>query len=163
MADLPRGTVIFLFTDIEGSTRLAARLRARYAEVLAEHHRVLRVAIGEHGGRVVGTEGDAFFVAFGRARDADRRSGGGATWLTSARWPETAHVRVRRGLHTGEATVRDEGYIGLDVHRAARICSAAAPQRRAARDPHRARRGRQDPSGVGGRAGDPGRRPRRRA
>jgi predicted ATPase/class 3 adenylate cyclase len=124
MAALPRGTVTFLFTDIEGSTRLLTRLRGRYAELLAGHQRVLRAAFEEHGGREVHTEGDAFFVAFGRATDAVAAAVAGQRALASERWPEGVDVRVRMGVHTGEATVSQDDYVGLDVHRAARICSA---------------------------------------
>jgi predicted ATPase/class 3 adenylate cyclase len=124
MAELPSGTVTFLFTDIEGSTRLLTRLGDRYAEVLAEHQRVLRAAFDEHGGREVHTEGDAFFVAFWRASDAVAAAVSAQRSLVCRRWPEGVDVRVRMGLHTGEAEVRLDDYVGLDVHRAARICSA---------------------------------------
>jgi predicted ATPase/class 3 adenylate cyclase len=123
MADLPSGTVTFLFTDVEGSTRLLRRLRGRYAEVLGEHHRLLRAAFVEHGGREVHTEGDAFFVAFARASDAVAAAVDAQRALGSQRWPEGADVRVRMGVHSGEAEVRMGDYVGLDVHRAARICS----------------------------------------
>jgi class 3 adenylate cyclase len=124
MAELPSGTVTFLFTDIEGSTRLLRRLRGRYAEVLGEHHRLLRAVFAEHGGREVHTEGDAFFVAFARASDAVAAAVEAQRALGSQRWPEGADVRVRMGVHSGEAEVRMDDYVGLDVHRAARICSA---------------------------------------
>jgi predicted ATPase/class 3 adenylate cyclase len=124
MAELPSGTVTFLFTDIEGSTRLLTRLRGRYAEVLAEHQRVLRAAFNEHDGREVHTEGDAFFVAFARASDAIAAAVSAQRSLASQRWPEGVDVRVRIGVHTGEAEVRQDDYVGLDVHRAARICAA---------------------------------------
>jgi len=118
MSDLPSGTVTFLFTDIEGSTRLLQELGDGYAEALAEHRRLLREAFERHGGVEVDTQGDAFFVAFARARDA----------LAAAEEAQRALVgeplRVRMGVHTGEPLVTDEGYVGLDVHRAARICSA---------------------------------------
>jgi predicted ATPase/class 3 adenylate cyclase len=124
MAELPCGTVTFLFTDIEGSTRLLTRLRGRYAELLSEHQRVLRAAFDEYDGREVHTEGDAFFVAFARATDAVAAAVAGQRALASQRWPEREDVRVRMGVHTGEATVSLDDYVGLDVHRAARICSA---------------------------------------
>jgi predicted ATPase/class 3 adenylate cyclase len=124
MAELPSGTVTFLFSDVEGSTRLLTRLRGRYAGVLAEHQRVLRAAFDEHNGREVHTEGDAFFVAFARASDAIAAAVSAQRSLASQRWPEGVEVRVRMGLHTGEAEVRLDDYVGLDVHRAARICSA---------------------------------------
>jgi predicted ATPase/class 3 adenylate cyclase len=124
MAELPSGTVTFLFSDVEGSTRLLARLRGRYAEVLGEYQRLLRAAFDEHDGREVHTEGDAFFVAFARASDAIAAAVGAQRSLASQRWPEGVDVRVRMGVHTGEAEVRQNDYVGLDVHRAARICAA---------------------------------------
>jgi predicted ATPase/class 3 adenylate cyclase len=124
MAELPSGTVTFLFSDVEGSTRLLARLRGRYADVLGEHHRLLRAAFDEHDGREVHTEGDAFFVAFARASDAIAAAVSAQRALASRRWPEGVDVRVRMGVHTGEADVRLDDYVGLDVHRAARICAA---------------------------------------
>jgi predicted ATPase/class 3 adenylate cyclase len=124
MAELPSGTVTFLFSDVEGSTRLLTRLRGRYAEVLAEHQRLLRAAFDEHDGREVHTEGDAFFVAFARASDAIAAAVSAQRSLASRRWPEGVDVRVRIGVHTGEAEVRQDDYVGLDVHRAARICAA---------------------------------------
>jgi class 3 adenylate cyclase len=125
MAALPSGTVTFLFSDVEGSTRLLARLRGRYAEVLAEHQRLLRAAFDEHDGREVHTEGDGFFVAFARASDAIAAAVSAQRSLASQGWPEGVDVRVRMGIHTGEAEVRNDDYVGLDVHRAARICAAA--------------------------------------
>ena len=95
MADLPCGTVTFLFSDIEGSTRLLAELRDRYADVLADHRRVLRAAFDEGGGLEVGTEGDAFFVAFASARDAVAAAVAGQRRLASSPWPEGHEVRVR--------------------------------------------------------------------
>ena len=124
MTALPTGTVTFLFTDIEGSTRLLARLGARYADVLAAHHRVMRDAVRQHGGREVHTEGDAFFVTFARARDGVAAAVQAQRALAAEAWPDGVELRVRMGLHTGEGTVRDGDYVGLDVHRAARICSA---------------------------------------
>src|SRR5687768_18028428 len=116
--DLPRGTVTFLFTDIEGSTRLLHELGERYADVLAEHRRALRAAFERHRGIEADTQGDAFFVAFARASDA----------VAAARDAQAAlaggPVRVRMGLHTGEPVVTAEGYVGVDVHKAARIMGA---------------------------------------
>jgi predicted ATPase/class 3 adenylate cyclase len=122
---LPRGTVTFLFTDIEGSTRLLARLRDEYGDVLEEHHRMVRAAVAAHDGHEVHTEGDAFFVAFARATDAIAAAVGAQRALVAHAWPEGVEVRVRMGVHTGAAEVRDDDYVGMDVHRAARICSAA--------------------------------------
>jgi class 3 adenylate cyclase len=120
----PTGTVTFLFTDIEGSTKLLRELGNDYAAVVAGHRRILRRAFGEAGGREVDTQGDAFFYSFQRARDAVQAAVEGQRALAAHEWPGSAEVRVRMGLHTGEPAVGDEGYIGLDVVRAARICSA---------------------------------------
>jgi predicted ATPase/class 3 adenylate cyclase len=115
---LPSGTVTFLFTDIEGSTRLLQELGDRYADVLAEHRRMLREAFAHHSGVEVDTQGDAFFVAFARASDAAAGAQAAQGALRGGR------VRVRMGVHTGEPMVREEGYVGIDVHRAARLASA---------------------------------------
>jgi predicted ATPase/class 3 adenylate cyclase len=117
-AELPSGTVTFLFTDIEGSTRLLHELGKGYAEVLAEHRRVLREAFARHGGVEVDTQGDAFFVVFARASDAV----GGAQEAQLAL--RGGRVRVRMGLHTGEPILGEEGYVGFDVHRGARVAAA---------------------------------------
>jgi class 3 adenylate cyclase len=121
---LPGGTVTFLFTDIEGSTRLLQELGERYEEVVRDHRRLLREAFEEFAGREVDTQGDAFFFAFARAKDAVRGAIAGQRSLSEHEWPDKAEVKVRMGLHTGEPTVGDEGYLGLDVVRAARIASA---------------------------------------
>jgi class 3 adenylate cyclase len=122
--DLPSGTVTFLFTDIEGSTRLLKQLRDRYAELLAQHQRLLREAFVAHGGREVDTEGDSFFVAFARARDAVLAAADAQRAFAEREWPEGAAPKVRMGLHTGEPTVGEDRYVGLGVHRAARIMAA---------------------------------------
>jgi predicted ATPase/class 3 adenylate cyclase len=122
---LPAGTVTLLFSDIEGSTRLLESLGERYADVLDEHRKIVRGAIAEHGGYEVRTEGDAFFVAFTRASDAVRTAVAAQRGLAACAWPGGVAVRVRMGLHTGEPRVVGEDYVGMDVHRAARICSAA--------------------------------------
>jgi predicted ATPase/class 3 adenylate cyclase len=116
--ELLSGTVTLLFTDIEGSTRLLHELGNRYAEVLAEHRRVLRDAFSRHGGIEVDTQGDAFFVAFARASDAVAAAGEAQDALADG------PVRVRIGIHTGEPVVTEEEYVGVDVHRAARIMGA---------------------------------------
>ena len=121
---LPRGTVTFLFTDIEGSTRLLARLRDGYGDVLDAHHRTLRAVFAAHHGHEVHTEGDAFFVAFARATEAIAAAVAAQRALAVHPWPEGVDLRVRMGLHTGEAAVRADDYVGMDVHRAARIASA---------------------------------------
>ncbi len=118
MRELPTGTVTFLFTDIEGSTKLLQELGDDYAEALAEHRRVLRDAFDRHGGIEVDTQGDAFFVVFARAKDAL----GAAE--EAQRGLDAGPIKVRIGLHTGEPLVTDEGYVGIDVHRAARIAAA---------------------------------------
>jgi class 3 adenylate cyclase/DNA-binding NarL/FixJ family response regulator len=123
-ARLPSGTVTFLFTDIEGSTRLLQRLRDAYGEVLANHQRLLRGAVADHAGDEVGIQGDAFFAVFQRARDALAAALAGQRALAAYPWPDGAEVRVRMGLHTGEPSIQAGQYIGLALHRAARICSA---------------------------------------
>ena len=121
---LPGGTVTFLFTDIEGSTQLLRDLGDDYGQVLTDQRRLLREAFQAAGGREVDTQGDAFFYSFPRARDAVRAAVEGQRELSDHEWPRGAQVRVRMGLHTGEPTIGEEGYHGLDVVRAARICSA---------------------------------------
>jgi class 3 adenylate cyclase len=116
--DLPSGTVTFLFTDIQGSTKLLHELGAeRYAQMLAEHRQVVRGAVARHGGVEVDTQGDAFFVAFSSASNA----------LAAAEDVRRAEgpLRVRIGVHSGDAEVTDEGYVGIEVHRAARIAASA--------------------------------------
>jgi class 3 adenylate cyclase len=117
--NLPAGTVTFLFTDVEGSTRLLNDLGAdRYAEGLGEHRRVLREAFDAHGGVEVDTQGDAFFVAFPTAPGAIEAA------QTISQALASGPIRVRMGLHTGTPHVTDEGYVGADVHRAARIAAS---------------------------------------
>jgi YVTN family beta-propeller protein len=125
MSDLPTGTVTFLFTDIEGSTRLLKRLGERYGEVLAEHQRIIREAAEERGGRVIDTQGDSFFIAFARANAALGAAVVAQRALVAHAWPDDQPVRVRMGLHTGEPVVGDERYVGIGVHRAARIGAVA--------------------------------------
>jgi predicted ATPase len=116
--ELPTGTVTFLFTDVEASTRLLHELGTeRYGEALAEHRRVLREAFAAHGGVEVDTQGDALFVAFARASEAAAAAQRGHAALGDT------PIRVRMGLHTGEADLRDEGYVGMDVHLGARIAA----------------------------------------
>jgi class 3 adenylate cyclase len=124
MSSLPGGTVTFVFTDIEGSTRLLQQLGDDYAEVVREHRRIVRETLGAAGGTEIDTQGDAFFFSFTRARDAARGAVETQRELRRHRWPQNAEVRIRIGLHTGEPTVADEGYLGLDVVRAARISAA---------------------------------------
>jgi predicted ATPase/class 3 adenylate cyclase len=125
VSGLPGGAVTFLFTDIEGSTRLVKTLRERYPGVLAEHRRLVRAAIARQAGHEVGTEGDAFFVAFAGARQAVLCALEIQRALAAHEWPSGAAVRVRIGIHTGQAVPAGGDYTGLAVHRAARICAAA--------------------------------------
>jgi class 3 adenylate cyclase len=125
MRDLPSGTVTFLLTDIEGSTRLLREGRERYREILTEHGRILRSAIEEHGGREIDTQGDSFFAAFPTAKNAVDAAVAAQRALASHPWGDGEGPRVRMGMHTGEPSVAGDRYVGLAVHRAARICSAA--------------------------------------
>jgi predicted ATPase/class 3 adenylate cyclase len=125
MTGMPTGTVTFLFTDIEGSTRLLRQLEDRYADALGDYRRLLRDAFQARDGHEVDTQGDAFFVAFPRARDAIAAAIAAQRAIFAHTWPEDVELRVRMGLHTGEPLSADTGYVGMDVHRAARICAAA--------------------------------------
>jgi class 3 adenylate cyclase len=117
--DLPTGTVTFLFTDIEGSTRLLDEIgAAAYADALADHRRIVREVCSSCSGVEVDTQGDAFFLAFGRAPDALA-----AAELITERLHD-GPIRVRIGVYTGTPLLTDEGYVGADVHRAARIAAA---------------------------------------
>jgi predicted ATPase len=118
MPELPTGTVTLLFSDIEGSTSLLRELGDNYTEALADHHDVFRTALADHGGVEVDTQGDAFFAAFARASDAVTA----AAEIQSRLAP--GPIRVRMGLHTGEPQITNEGYMGMDVHRGARVCAA---------------------------------------
>jgi class 3 adenylate cyclase len=126
MPELPSGTVTFLFSDIEESTRLLRELGERWEEALTAHNRILREAFAEAGGREVDRQGDAFFAVFARARDAVAAAAAAQRALAAHEWPDGAELRVRMGIHTGEPSVGGEGYLGVDVVRAARICSAAS-------------------------------------
>ncbi|MDQ2968828.1 MAG: adenylate/guanylate cyclase domain-containing protein, partial [Actinomycetota bacterium] len=119
MRNLPSGNVALLFSDIEGSTRLLLDAGDRYVELLDEHRQAMRSAFARHGGAEVDTQGDAFFVAFSRANDAV------AAAADAQRSLADGPVRVRIGVHFGQPVVVGEGYVGLDVHRGARICAAA--------------------------------------
>ena len=124
MDALPGGTVTFLFSDIEGSTRLLEQLGDRYEDVDREHRRILRERLSAAGGREMDNQGDAFFFSFPRAKDAVAGAVDAQRDLAEHEWPDGTDVKVRMGLHTGEPTVGEEGYLGMDVVRAARICSA---------------------------------------
>ncbi len=123
--DLPSGTVSLLFSDIEGSTRLLARLGAGYTDALEEYRHVLRQAWSQFGGTELGTEGDSFFVVFALAEAAVAAAVQAQRGLAHVAWPAGGEVRVRIGVHTGTPVRHEGGYVGLDVHRAARIASAA--------------------------------------
>src|SRR5919206_95939 len=127
MTDLPTGTVTFLFTDIEGSTGLLQALGDRYPAVLDEHAAILRQSVADHGGVEVSTHGDAFFVVFPSPAGAVRAAVAAQQALAGHDWSPAPPLRVRMGVHTGEGTRGGDDYVGLDVHRAARI--AAAPHR----------------------------------
>lgn len=122
---LPDGTVTFLFSDIEGSTRLLQHLGDRYGELAALHRRVMREAATGAGGTEIDAQGDSFLFSFPRARDAIAGAVDAQRRLRTERWPDGADVKVRMGLHTGEPTLGEEGYHGLDVVRGARIAAAA--------------------------------------
>jgi class 3 adenylate cyclase len=122
---LPAGTLTLFFSDIEGSTRLLERLGERYCDLLGDHHRTMRAAVSSHGGHEIRTQGDAFFVVFTRADDALQAVVAAQRGLAASSWPDGVAVRVRMGLHTGAPQIACDDYVGIDVHRAARICSAA--------------------------------------
>ena len=124
MLDLPAGRVTFLFTDIEGSTRLLRALGERYGEALSDHRRLLRACFVQHGGVEVDTQGDSFFVSFPDAVEALAAAEDAQRALVAHGW-SGAELRVRMGLHTGEPLVTDGHYVGIDVHRGARIAAAA--------------------------------------
>jgi class 3 adenylate cyclase len=124
MPDLPTGTVTFVFSDLEGSTRLLKQLGDEgYAQMLATHRVILRETFAAHGGSEIDTQGDAFFYSFSRARGAVAAAVEVQRRHETQEWPAGAMVRVRLGLHTGEPVVGEEGYTGLDVVRAARIAA----------------------------------------
>ena len=123
--DPPVGTVTFLFTDIEGSTRLLQALGDEYGEVLVAHGHVMRTAIADQGGAGVRTEGDSFFAVFSSANAAIAAAVAAQRGLASPNWTAAVALRVRMGLHTGEGRLVGQDYVGLDVHRAARIAAAA--------------------------------------
>ena len=126
MLELPSGTVTFLFTDIEGSTLLLQRLGDLYGRMLGDHRRLLRIAVEGAAGVEVDCRADEFFGAFADAHDAVRAAVSAQRALKLHQWPGELQPAVRMGIHTGEPAVADGSYLGLDVHRAARICSAAS-------------------------------------
>ena len=124
MAGLPTGTVTLLFTDIEGSTPLVHRLGEGFGAVREQHRRLLRRAVAEAGGHEVECRADEFFAVFQRAKDGAAAAVAAQRLLAGNAWPEGVSLRVRMGLHTGDPGVEGGGYLGVDVHRAARICAA---------------------------------------
>jgi DNA-binding NarL/FixJ family response regulator/class 3 adenylate cyclase len=123
---LPHGTVTLVFTDVEGSTQLVQRLGDRYAQVLDDHRRLFREAVEGGNGVIIDQRGDEFFVVFSDAKAAADATVAAQKAFAAHEWPSGVQLRVRMGLHTGEPTVRDATYFGLDVHRAARICQAGS-------------------------------------
>ncbi|MGD2163791.1 MAG: adenylate/guanylate cyclase domain-containing protein, partial [Anaerolineales bacterium] len=117
----PEGTVTFLFTDIEGSTRLLHRLGDQYDTLLADQRRILRETFKRWGGQEIDTQGDSFFACFQKASDAVAAAAEIQRSMAQHTWPDGVELRLRMGLHTGEPRVAEEGYIGVDVHRAARV------------------------------------------
>jgi DNA-binding NarL/FixJ family response regulator/class 3 adenylate cyclase len=122
--ELPTGTVTFVFTDVEDSTGLLLGLSELYGQVIADHRRLVRDAVAEHGGYEVDCRGDEFFIAFGAAHDAVETASAIQRAHGAHRWPADADVRVRIGVHTGEPTIEDDDYVGIDVHHVARLCDA---------------------------------------
>ncbi len=114
--DLPTGTVTFLFTDIEGSTRLVQSTGDDWPRLLETHNRLLGAAIEGRGGTVVKTEGDSFFAVFAAAADAVTAAADAQRALASQPWPEGASIRARMGIHTGTGTLGGDDYVGIDVH-----------------------------------------------
>ena len=125
MTELPSGTVTFLFTDIEGSTRLERQLREGYGDVLGEHQAIVRAAFAAHGGHEIDTQGDSFFYVFPRAKAAVDAAVEAQRELVAHAWPDDGEVRVRMGISTGEASLENGRYVGFAVHRAARVSAAA--------------------------------------
>ena len=125
MPDLPSGEVTLLFSDIEGSTNLLARLGRDYADALDTQRRLLREAWSTWGGIEMGTEGDSFYVVFADATDAVAAAAQGQRMLAEASWPGGENVRVRIGAHTGTPDLHDGAYVGMDVHLAARVAGVA--------------------------------------
>ncbi|HET9497563.1 MAG TPA: adenylate/guanylate cyclase domain-containing protein, partial [Candidatus Limnocylindria bacterium] len=124
MPTLPTGTVTFLFTDIEGSTRLVESLGEGYVPILERHHAILSEAIAAGDGTEFGTEGDAVFAVFPSAPRAVAAAADAQRALAAEPWPADVRLRVRMGLHTGEGRIGGDNYVGLDVHRAARVAAA---------------------------------------
>jgi class 3 adenylate cyclase len=148
VSTLPDGTVTFVFTDIEGSTRLLQELGDDFAKVAREHRRIVRDAFGARAGTEIDTQGDSFFYSFPRAREAVAAAVDAQRALRDHSWPGGAEVRVRMGLHTGEPNIGEEGYLGIDVVRAARISAAGHGGQILVSETTRALLGNQLPEGV---------------
>ena len=149
MSQLPGGTVTFVFTDIEGSTRLLQELGdEEYGRVSGDHRRLVREAFGARGGTEIDTQGDAFFFSFPRARDAVAAAVDAQRALRDHEWPGGRELLVRMGVHTGEPHLGEEGYLGLDVVRAARISAAGHGGQILLSETTRALLGNQLPDGV---------------
>ncbi|MCA1726838.1 MAG: hypothetical protein LC722_04030 [Actinobacteria bacterium] len=148
MNHLPTGTVTFLFSDIEGSTRLLQAAGSGYQELLATHAGFIRSAASAHGGVEISTEGDSFFVVFPSPLGAVSAAAEAQRAITEHAWPEGMEVRVRMGLHTGEAELGGDNYAGIDVNRAARVASAAHGEQVLVSDATRALVERKLPPGV---------------
>jgi class 3 adenylate cyclase len=149
MSQLPGGTVTFVFTDIEGSTRLLQELGdEEYGRVSGDHRRLVREAFGACGGTEIDTQGDAFFFSFPRARDAVAAAVDAQRALRDHEWPGGRELLVRMGVHTGEPHLGEEGYLGLDVVRAARISEAGHGGQILISETTRALLGNQLPDGV---------------
>ncbi len=124
MPELPTGTVTFLFTDVEGSTALAHRLAHDFQDILVDHRGLVRSAVAESNGVEIDVRGDEFFVAFEDAAAAARAAIAAQLAISAHDWPQDVELRIRMGMHTGEAIYADKDYLGVDVHKAARICFA---------------------------------------
>jgi predicted ATPase/class 3 adenylate cyclase len=143
------GTVTLVFTDIEASTQLLARLGDAYATLIADHHRIVDEAAGRHGGTRVDAAGDGLFMAFPTARGALSAAVEAQRTLGTHPWPSDAAVRVRMGIHTGEPLSAGTGYVGIDVHRASRICNAAHGGQILISQPAQSLLGSSLPAGIG--------------
>jgi DNA-binding NarL/FixJ family response regulator/class 3 adenylate cyclase len=124
MDETGTATITFLFSDVEGSTALIRKLRDGYSAVMGDHEQLLRAAWEASGGRELDADGDSFFVAFRRPKQAVDAAVAAQRALAEHAWPEGVELRVRIGIHTGEASLAGDQYVGLAVHRAARICDA---------------------------------------
>ncbi len=118
------GTVTFLFTDIEGSTKLLHRLGDKYEKILREHHRILRITTNKFGGKEQDNAGDGFFFSFDKAGSAVQSASEIQKLISNQNWGDGIQLKVRMGIHTGEVIKNESGYVGIEVHRASRISAA---------------------------------------